>query len=175
MMRAKSVLEALHDELDELEKNTASLKKFGTQKRRRSRALSTLNRSLDQVRTDMDIARRAGDLNRMSELQYGRIPELERQLDLALQAEMQDMSLLKNRVTDEEIADVLSRWTGIPVSKMLEGEREKLVQMESLLHNEWSVKMRRWMRSLMLFVVLEQGWAIRTVRLARFYSLDQQV
>jgi len=83
----------------------------------------------------MDIARRAGDLNRMSELQYGRIPELERQLDLALQAEMQDMSLLKNRVTEEEIADVLSRWTGIPVNRMLEGEREKLLHMEEQIHS----------------------------------------
>src|SRR5690554_1942533 len=70
----------------------------------------------------------------MSELQYGRIPELERQLDLALQAEMQDMSLLRNKVTEEEIAEVLSRWTGIPVARMLEGERDKLLRMEDVLH-----------------------------------------
>ncbi|WP_432454283.1 MULTISPECIES: ATP-dependent chaperone ClpB [unclassified Agarivorans] len=89
---------------------------------------------LEQARLDMDVARRAGDLNRMSELQYGRIPELERQLDLASQAEMQDMSLLRNKVTDAEIADVLSRWTGIPVNRMLEGEREKLLRMEQGLH-----------------------------------------
>ncbi|WP_411992310.1 ATP-dependent chaperone ClpB [Agarivorans sp. DSG3-1] len=89
---------------------------------------------LEQARLDMDIARRAGDLNRMSELQYGRIPELERQLDLASQAEMQDMSLLRNKVTDAEIADVLSRWTGIPVNRMLEGERDKLMRMEQQLH-----------------------------------------
>ncbi|UPW17749.1 ATP-dependent chaperone ClpB [Agarivorans sp. TSD2052] len=90
---------------------------------------------LEQARLDMDIARRAGDLNRMSELQYGRIPELERQLDLASQAEMQDMTLLRNKVTDAEIADVLSRWTGIPVNRMLEGEREKLLRMEDKLHS----------------------------------------
>ncbi|MGY5452305.1 ATP-dependent chaperone ClpB [Agarivorans sp. MS3-6] len=90
---------------------------------------------LEQARLDMDIARRAGDLNRMSELQYGRIPELERQLDLASQAEMQDMTLLRNKVTDAEIADVLSRWTGIPVNRMLEGEREKLLRMEDQLHS----------------------------------------
>jgi ATP-dependent Clp protease ATP-binding subunit ClpB len=90
---------------------------------------------LEQARLDMDIARRAGDLNRMSELQYGRIPELERQLDLASQAEMQDMSLLRNKVTDAEIADVLSRWTGIPVNRMLEGERDKLLRMEQQLHD----------------------------------------
>lgn len=78
--------------------------------------------------------RRAGDLTRMSELQYGRIPELEKQLDLAAQAEMQDMTLLRNKVSDVEIAEVLSKATGIPVSKMLEGEKEKLLHMEEALH-----------------------------------------
>jgi len=66
----------------------------------------------------------------MSELQYGRIPELEKQLDMAAQAEMQEMTLLRNRVTEEEIAEVVSRSTGIPVSKMMEGERDKLLRME---------------------------------------------
>ncbi|MEC8924789.1 MAG: ATP-dependent chaperone ClpB [Pseudomonadota bacterium] len=131
---SKKRLEHLHDELDELEKKYGELEEVWNSEKAAVQGTQHIKSQLDQVRTEMDIARRAGDLNRMSELQYGRIPELERQLDLALQAEMQDMSLLKNRVTDEEIADVLSRWTGIPVSKMLEGEREKLVQMESLLH-----------------------------------------
>ena len=89
---------------------------------------------LEQSRMDMDVARRAGDLTRMSELQYGRIPELEKQLDLASQAEMQDMTLLRNKVTEIEIAEVLSKSTGIPVNKMLEGERDKLLQMEEALH-----------------------------------------
>ncbi|WP_156317063.1 AAA family ATPase, partial [Marinagarivorans algicola] len=89
---------------------------------------------LEQARFDLESARRAGDLGRMSELQYGVIPELEKQLDMASQAEMLDMKLLRNRVTDEEIAEVVSKWTGIPVSKMLEGERDKLLTMESLLH-----------------------------------------
>jgi ATP-dependent Clp protease ATP-binding subunit ClpB len=70
----------------------------------------------------------------MSELQYGQIPELERQLDMASQAEMMEMKLLRNRVTDEEIAEIVSKWTGIPVSKMLEGERDKLMRMEEALH-----------------------------------------
>ncbi|PYE31034.1 ATP-dependent Clp protease ATP-binding subunit ClpB [Idiomarina fontislapidosi] len=131
---SKKRLEHLHDELDELEKKYGELEEVWNSEKAAVQGTQHIKAQLDQARTEMDIARRAGDLNRMSELQYGRIPELERQLDLALQAEMQDMSLLKNRVTDEEIADVLSRWTGIPVSKMLEGEREKLVQMESLLH-----------------------------------------
>ena len=91
---------------------------------------------LEQARLDLEVARRASDLTRMSELQYGRIPELEKQLDLASQAEMQDMTLLRNKVTEVEIAEVLSRATGIPVSKMLEGEREKLLHMEDALHTQ---------------------------------------
>jgi ATP-dependent Clp protease ATP-binding subunit ClpB len=81
----------------------------------------------------LETARRAGDLARMSELQYGRIPELEKQLAEANQAEQRETTLLRNNVSDEEIAEVVSRWTGIPVSKMLEGEREKLLRMEQTL------------------------------------------
>jgi ATP-dependent Clp protease ATP-binding subunit ClpB len=81
----------------------------------------------------METARRASDLARVSELQYGRIPELEAQLQAADQAEHQEMQLLRNKVTDEEVAEVVSRWTGIPVSKMLEGERDKLLRMEEAL------------------------------------------
>jgi len=91
---------------------------------------------LEQARHDLDIARRASDLSRMSELQYGRIPELEQQLDLASQADMQEMTLLKHKVTADEIADVVSRSTGIPVSKMLEGEKDKLLRMEQHLHKQ---------------------------------------
>lgn len=90
--------------------------------------------NLEQARIDLDAASRLGDLARMSELQYGVIPEFEKQLDMASQAEMMEMTLLRNKVTDEEIAEVVSKWTGIPVSKMLEGEREKLLQMEEVLH-----------------------------------------
>ena len=93
-----------------------------------------IKEQLEQARMDLDVARRASDLQRMSELQYGRIPELEKQLDLASQAEMSDNNLLKNKVTESEIAEVLSRWTGIPVSKMLESERDKLLQLEEQLH-----------------------------------------
>lgn len=81
----------------------------------------------------METARRAGDLTRMSELQYGEIPKLEKELDLAAQAEMHEMQLLRNKVSDEEIAEVVSKWTGIPVAKMLEGERDKLLRMEENL------------------------------------------
>ena len=84
----------------------------------------------------MDAAKRAGDLNKMSELQYGSIPELEKQLDRASQAEMLDMQLLHNTVSEESIAQVVAKWTGIPVDKMLEGDREKLLKMESVLSDK---------------------------------------
>jgi ATP-dependent Clp protease ATP-binding subunit ClpB len=112
------------DELDEIWK-TEKAALHGTQ------AIKT---DLEQARLDLEAARRLGDLNQMSELQYGTIPELEKQLDLASQAEMQEMTLLKNKVTEVEIADVLSKATGIPVSKMLEEECNKLLQMEDNLH-----------------------------------------
>ncbi|TMP79329.1 ATP-dependent chaperone ClpB [Pseudoalteromonas phenolica] len=121
-----SELESEYKELDEVwNAEKASLQ--GTQ---------VIKGELEQARLDLDVARRASDLQRMSELQYGRIPELERKLDLASQAEMQEMSLLKNQVGEDEIAEILSRWTGIPVAKMLQGEREKLLQMEGELHNK---------------------------------------
>lgn len=94
----------------------------------------SIQEKLERARLDFDTARRSGDLNRMSELQYGIIPELEKQLDAAANAEMQDMKLLRNKVTESEIAEVVSKWTGIPVSKMLEGERDKLLKMEEALH-----------------------------------------
>ena len=113
-----------YDELDEVwTSEKAAL--YGTQ---------TIKEELEQARIELEAARRNGDLNRMSELQYGKLPELEKQLDLASQAEMQEMSLLANKVTEVEIADVLSRATGIPVAKMLEQERDKLLNMEDELH-----------------------------------------
>ncbi|CAM4256553.1 ATP-dependent chaperone ClpB [Pseudoalteromonas byunsanensis] len=121
-----SDLEIEYKELDEVwNAEKASLQ--GTQ---------VIKAELEQARLDLEVARRASDLQRMSELQYGRIPELERKLDLASQAEMQEMSLLKNQVGEDEIAEILSRWTGIPVAKMLQGEREKLLQMEDELHKK---------------------------------------
>jgi len=95
-----------------------------------------IKQALEQARLDLEVASRAADLTRMSELQYGRIPDLEKQLDLASQAEMQEMTLLKHSVTENEIADILAHWTGIPVSKMLEGEKDKLLQMEKQLHSQ---------------------------------------
>ena len=89
---------------------------------------------LEQARLELETARRAGDLNRMSELQYGLIPELEKQLENADTPSMEKMKLLRNKVTENEIAEVVSKWTGIPVAKMLQGERDKLLLMEDALH-----------------------------------------
>ncbi|MBC7005900.1 ATP-dependent chaperone ClpB [Photobacterium sp. BZF1] len=127
-------LNDLRQELDKKEREYAELEEVWNAEKAALSGTQHIKTALEQARTDMEIARRAGDLNRMSELQYGKIPELEKQLDLAAQAEMQEMSLLKNKVTDAEIAEVLSRQTGIPVAKMLEGERDKLLRMEEALH-----------------------------------------
>jgi ATP-dependent Clp protease ATP-binding subunit ClpB len=127
-------LKSLENELLEKEREFAELEEVWNAEKAALSGTQHIKSELEQARMDMDFARRAGDLNRMSELQYGRIPELEKQLDLATQAEMQEMTLLRNKVTDTEIAEVLSKQTGIPVSKMLEAEKEKLLQMESVLH-----------------------------------------
>ncbi|MEZ8289096.1 ATP-dependent chaperone ClpB [Vibrio sp. 10N.237.312.B06] len=127
-------LRTLQSELSEKERDFAELEEVWNAEKAALSGTQHIKSELEQARMDMDFARRAGDLNRMSELQYGRIPELEKQLDLATQAEMQEMTLLRNKVTDAEIADVLSNQTGIPVSKMLEAEKEKLLKMEGVLH-----------------------------------------
>ncbi|WP_407331266.1 ATP-dependent chaperone ClpB [Enterovibrio sp. 27052020O] len=132
---SKKRLDTLQTEIDEKEREYAELEEVWNAEKAALSGTQHIKSALEQARTDLEIARRAGDLNRMSELQYGRIPELEKQLDLASQAEMQEMTLLRNRVTDAEIAEVLSRQTGIPVAKMLEGEKEKLLQMEDELHS----------------------------------------
>ncbi|HHC6599013.1 TPA: ATP-dependent chaperone ClpB [Vibrio parahaemolyticus] len=128
-------LQVLNDELKEKEREYAELEEVWNTEKAALSGTQHIKSELEQARMDMEFARRAGDLNRMSELQYGRIPELEKQLDLATQAEMQEMTLLRNKVTDNEIAEVLSKQTGIPVSKMLEAEKEKLLRMEDVLHN----------------------------------------
>lgn len=131
---SKKRLEVLEAEISDHEEKFKELEEIWNTEKAALQGHQHIKGMLDQARTDLEIARRAGDLNRMSELQYGRIPELERKLDFALQAEMQEMNLLRNRVTEEEIAEILARWTGIPVHRMLEGERDKLLNMEDVLH-----------------------------------------
>ena len=130
---SKKRLGALQQEIDELEREFADLEEIWKSEKAAVQGTTHIKEALEKARLEFETARRAGDLQRMSELQYGQIPELERQLDMASQAEMQDTKLLRNNVTDEEIAGVVSKWTGIPVSKMLEGEKEKLLQMEDVL------------------------------------------
>ena len=131
---SKKRLSELSDVISGIEREYADLEEVWNTEKAALHGSQKIKSQLEQARIDLENARRAGDLGRMSELQYGRIPELERQLDMASQAEMMEMKLLRNRVTDEEIAEVVSKWTGIPVSKMLEGERDKLMRMEEALH-----------------------------------------
>lgn len=131
---SKKRLEELSDVISKVEREYADLEEVWNTEKAALHGSQKIKSQLEQARIDLENARRSGDLGRMSELQYGRIPELERQLDMASQAEMMEMKLLRNRVTDEEIAEIVSKWTGIPVSKMLEGERDKLMRMEEALH-----------------------------------------
>ncbi|MBV2096834.1 MAG: ATP-dependent chaperone ClpB, partial [Candidatus Thiodiazotropha sp. (ex Codakia orbicularis)] len=130
---SKKRLAELEAQIERLEREYSDLEEIWKSEKAALQGTTHIKESLEEARLELETARRAGDLTRMSELQYGRIPELERQLDMATQAEMQEMKLLRNKVSEEEIADVVSKWTGIPVSKMLEGERDKLLRMEEEL------------------------------------------
>ncbi|WP_096087335.1 ATP-dependent chaperone ClpB [Agaribacterium haliotis] len=131
---SRARLEKIEQQIDQAERAFAELDEIWRAEKIALKGTQEIKSTLEQARLDLEAAHRAGDLARMSELQYGIIPDLEKQLDMAAQAEMQDTTLLRNKVTDEEIAEVVSKWTGIPVSKMLEGEREKLLRMEEVLH-----------------------------------------
>ncbi len=123
----------LEEQIEKLEREFSDLDEIWKSEKAALQGTAHIKEELERARAELEIARRANDLEHMAELQYGRIPELQKQLDMAAQAEMQEMKLLRNNVTEEEIAEVVSKWTGIPVSKMLEGEREKLLQMEASL------------------------------------------
>jgi len=127
-------LEMLNTELDHKEREFSELDEEWKAEKASLTGTQNIKSELEQAKITLEQARRVGDLGRMSELQYGKIPELEKQLAAATHAEGKSMKLLRNRVTDVEIADVLARWTGIPVARMLESEREKLLRMEDELH-----------------------------------------
>jgi len=127
-------LAEIEAQIESLGKEFADLDEVWKSEKAALQGATHLKEALEQARQELETARRAGDLARMSELQYGRIPELEKQLVDAQAAEQQETTLLRNRVTDEEIAEVVSRWTGIPVSRMLESEKAKLMRMEEQLH-----------------------------------------
>ncbi|MFZ0467893.1 MAG: ATP-dependent chaperone ClpB [Thiogranum sp.] len=130
---SKKRLENLQGEITTLEREYSDLEEIWKAEKAAVQGSHHIREALERARMELETAQRGGDLARAGELQYGRIPELEKQLDMAAQAEMQEMKLLRNKVTEEEIAEVVSKWTGIPVSKMLEGERDKLLRMESEL------------------------------------------
>ncbi|NOX08941.1 MAG: ATP-dependent chaperone ClpB [Gammaproteobacteria bacterium] len=127
-------LAILEDEISSLSREFSDLEEIWKAEKAAVQGTHHIKGELETARKELETARRAGDLTRMSELQYGRIPDLEKQLDMASQAEMHDMKLLRNKVSEEEIAEVVSKWTGIPVTRMLEGERSKLLRMEDELH-----------------------------------------
>jgi ATP-dependent Clp protease ATP-binding subunit ClpB len=128
---SKKRRDILESEIARLEREYSDLDEVWKSEKAALQGSTHIKEALERARLDLETAQRAGDLARMSELQYGRIPELEKQLDLAANVEMQDMKLLINKVGEEEIAAVVASWTGIPISKMLESDREKLLDMEA--------------------------------------------
>lgn len=133
---SKKRLQLLEEEIADLEKQYSELEEIWKRDKALLEGAKALKEQLEKARIDLEAAQREGNLQKMSEIQYGVIPELERKIAEAEKAEMNEDDqphLLKNKVTDEEIAEVVSRWTGIPVSKMLQGEREKLLKMEEVL------------------------------------------
>jgi ATP-dependent Clp protease ATP-binding subunit ClpB len=130
---SKKRLAMLNEELRELEKEYSDLEEVWKAEKASVQGEAQIKEELERVRNELETARRAQDLGRMSELQYGKIPELERRLKQAAEAEQKEKTLLRNKVGEEEIAEVVSKWTGIPVSKMLEGEKDKLLRMEESL------------------------------------------
>jgi len=129
-------LENLNVEITELEKEFADLDSIWNAEKLALHGAQQVKEDLERLKLELEAARRSGDLTRMSELQYGRIPELEAQLEKAQQTDTSNMTLLRNRVTEDEIAEIVSKWTGIPVSKMLEGERARLLKLETELHKQ---------------------------------------
>lgn len=127
-------LQALDKQLADIEKEYSQLDEVWKKEKAIIQSAQKIKEELDQAKIEMEAAQRRVDLAKMSELQYGKIPTLEKQLQAALDLEQTQMTLVRNKVTEEEIAEVVSRWTHIPVSKMLEGEKEKLLHMEDILH-----------------------------------------
>ena len=130
---SKKRLVDLESQLSDLEREFADLEEIWKSEKASMQGTTHIKEELERARLELETAHRANDLARMSELQYGRIPELENRLEEAMAAEGRETTLLRNNVTEEEVAEIVSKWTGIPVSKMLEGEKDKLLQMESVV------------------------------------------
>lgn len=132
---SKKRLVDLQKSIDELEQNYSDLEEIWKAEKATMQGSTQIKEALEQAKLEMETARRTGDLSRMSELQYGRIPELEKRLSQVSSVDAMETKLVRNKVTEDEIAEVVSKWTGIPVSKMMEGEKEKLLKMEEALHS----------------------------------------
>jgi len=131
---AKKQVALLDEQIDVIEREYADMDEILKAEKAAVQGTARIKSEIEQAKMDLEAARRAGDLTKMSEIQYGLLPELERSLELADTDEQTPTQLLRNRVTEEEVAEVVARWTGIPVAKMLEGDRDKLLRMESSLH-----------------------------------------
>ncbi|MEG1350793.1 MAG: ATP-dependent chaperone ClpB, partial [Hafnia sp.] len=131
---SKKRLEMLNEELEHKEREYSELEEEWKAEKASLSGTQNIKAEIEQAKISLEQARRVGDLAKMSEIQYGKLPDLEKQLEAATQSEGKTMKLLRNKVTDVEIAEVLARWTGIPVSRMLESERAKLLRMEDDLH-----------------------------------------
>ena len=132
---SKARLIELEETISEVEKEAGALEEVWASEKAQTLGVQAIKEELDRVEIDLEQARRAGDLARMSEIQYGVIPTLEKRMVEAQEAnESDEGKLVRSRVTEEEIAEVVSRWTGIPVAKMLEGEKDNLLHMEDALH-----------------------------------------
>jgi len=131
---SKERLKELESVINNLEKEYADFEEIWKKEKLVVQGAHHLKEELEQAKTDLENAHRSNDLAKMSELQYGVIPELEQKITQAENADTQEMTLLRNKVTEDEIAHVVARWTGIPVDKMMEGEKDKLLQMEDIIH-----------------------------------------
>ncbi|RDJ00346.1 ATP-dependent chaperone ClpB [Dyella solisilvae] len=132
---SKKRLADLDTDIQKLEREFSDLNEIWKSEKAALQGATKVKEQIEAARVELEAAQRQQDYARMSEIQYGKLPELEKQLAAAQAAEKQDFKLVQDRVTEEEIAEVVSRWTGIPVTKMLEGERDKLLHMEEALHH----------------------------------------
>ncbi|HIL04093.1 MAG TPA: ATP-dependent chaperone ClpB [Candidatus Thioglobus autotrophicus] len=130
---SKERLKELVSVIKDLEKEYADLEEIWKKEKSQVQGAQHLKEELEQVKAELEAAARNNDLAKMSELQYGKIPELEAKITQVESADNVEMTLLRNKVTEDEIAEIVARWTGIPVDKMMEGERDKLLQMESII------------------------------------------
>lgn len=128
---SKQRLVDLERDIEVLDREFSDLEEVWRSEKAALQGATKIKESIEQAKLDLEAAQRRQDYAKMSEIQYGVLPALEKQLVAASQAEQHDFTLVQEKVTAEEIAEVVSRWTGIPVSKMLEGERDKLLRMEA--------------------------------------------